>query len=170
MTPTTFFAPGTHGATFSPCRLWRYSLWRRWSDCAPDHMVAFIGLNPSTADETKDDPTVRRCINYAKTWGFGGMVMLNAFAYRATDPNEMKRQTDPVGPENDACLIEASTLFAQMVACWGTHGVWLGRQDHVAELLKGRHLFHLGLTKGGSPRHPLYLPKSVEPVLWKGGE
>lgn len=120
-------------------------------------MVAFIGLNPSTADETKDDPTVRRCIRYAQDWGFGGMVMLNAFAYRATDPSEMKRQPDPVGPDNDACLFEASTLFAQMVACWGAHGVWLGRQEQLAELLKGRRVFHLGLTKG------------VEPVLWKGG-
>lgn len=156
------------GAIFSRCKLYRYSLWRRWSEgCHPDHMVAFIGLNPSTADETKNDPTVRRCINFAKDWGFGGMVMLNAFAYRATDPREMKRQPDPVGPWNDVALLEISRVVARVVCCWGAHGAWYGRQSQLLDLLKDRELYHLGLTFAGCPRHPLYLASDTQPVVWE---
>lgn len=87
---------------FSPCREYRYTLYREW---APgDKVVMFIGLNPSTADEVNNDPTVRRCINYAKQWGYTGMYMTNIFAYRATDPNVMKAHPEPVGAENDHYL------------------------------------------------------------------
>lgn len=167
MTPTTFFGPGAYGATFSPCRLWRYSLWRRWSDCAPDHMVAFIGLNPSTADEVRNDPTVRRCINFAKAWGFGGMVMLNAFAYRATDPRDMKRQEDPVGPWNDVAILEIARSVPRVVCCWGAHGAWHGRHGELVRMLQFRELRHMGLTKAGRPRHPLYLANATEPNVWE---
>jgi hypothetical protein len=84
------------GADFSPCRTWRYKLSRRWSLTGP--MIAFVGLNPSTADEIDDDPTVRRCIGFARRWGFSGMYMLNVFAYRSTNPRELRTATDPVGP------------------------------------------------------------------------
>ena len=89
------------GASVSPCERYRYSLWKRWS-MAP--LVLFIGLNPSTASATTDDPTIRRCINYAKAWKHGGLLMSNAFAWRSTDPRQLYAQEDPVGPENDAAL------------------------------------------------------------------
>ena len=87
-------------AKLSECRKYRYALWRTWDETKPHVMI--IGLNPSTADETKDDPTITRCINFAKSWGYGGVCMANLFAYRATEPTVMKGSTDPVGTENDA--------------------------------------------------------------------
>lgn len=126
--------------------------------------MAFIGLNPSTADETEDDPTVRRCINFAMDWGYDGMVMLNAFAFRATDPKVMKTHPEPVGPDNDAALKHWSDRVPRVVACWGTHGAHQGREAVVRRLIP--HLSVLGLTKDGHPKHPLYLPKGLRPVLW----
>lgn len=95
-------------AKLSDCRTYRYELWRTWDESKPYAM--FIGLNPSTADETEDDPTIRRCINFAKTWGYGGLCMTNLFAYRATQPEDMKRASDPIGNKNDETLI----LLAKM--------------------------------------------------------
>ena len=92
---------------FSPCRRYRYTLWRAWDMFNPGY-VMFIGLNPSTADEVQDDPTIRRCIGYAKEWGYGAFCMTNIFAFRATDPRVMKAQADPVGPENDKWLTECA--------------------------------------------------------------
>jgi hypothetical protein len=89
-------------AVFSTCRRYRYVLRRIWDRSTPPAM--FVGLNPSTADEVKDDPTVRRCIGYAKRWGFGGLIMTNIFAFRSTDPNALVELDDPVGPRNDAWL------------------------------------------------------------------
>ena len=94
-------------------------------------MVAFIGLNPSTATEQQDDPTVRRCKNFARDWGFDGMVMLNAFAYRATDPNDMKRHDSPVGTWNDLYLQRWFRDVWHVIAAWGTHGLHLNRQAEV---------------------------------------
>src|SRR5688572_12557148 len=95
--------PGS-GARFSECGTYRYVLWRQWNEVNGD--VAFVGLNPSTADDEKDDPTIRRCIGFAKRWGYGGVVMLNLFAYRATRPDAMwaarVADADIVGPQNDA--------------------------------------------------------------------
>lgn len=149
-------------AKFSPCRTWRYALYRGW-----DYFnilrgnVAFIGLNPSTADETKDDPTVRRCVNYAKVWGYGGMLMLNIFAFRATDPKEMKASLDPIGPENEKFLRLYHELAALTVACWGTHGAYLSRGAEVVNMLD--HLACFGITKAGHPKHPLYLRADLTP-------
>src|SRR5207249_5914720 len=84
----------------SPCRQYRYVLWREWDKTNASY-VLFVGLNPSTADETEDDPTIRRCMNYAKRWGYGALCMVNLFAYRATDPDAMKAHPQPVGTEND---------------------------------------------------------------------
>lgn len=149
------------GARFSPCRVYRYSLWRTWGG---SRGVAFIGLNPSTADEVNDDPTVRRCIGYARAWGFGRLYMLNAFAYRATDPRRMKDADDPVGPENDAIIAAVANDCELTVAAWGTHGAHLDRHHQVRRLVNKLH--HLGLTKHGFPKHPLYLPANLKPVLW----
>lgn len=146
-------------ARFSPCRTYRYDLWRRWGD-GPYAM--FIGLNPSTADETQDDPTIRRCINFAKAWGFSALCMTNLFAFRATDPKDMKEYQQPVGPENNDVLQECAAGAGVIVAAWGVHGVHEDRDKEVLALLPG--LQCLGLSKEGHPRHPLYLKGDLKPV------
>ena len=151
------------GARFSECRTWRYSLWRIWSSDLP--MMAFCGLNPSTADEQKNDPTVRRCINYAKAWGYGGLYMLNAYGYRATLPADMKRATDPVGPDNNHWLAHYAKRSQLIVAAWGAH-CSPERQAEVYRLLGGT-VYCLGTTKAGNPRHPLYLRRSAKRVIWQ---
>jgi hypothetical protein len=126
-------------------------------------LAAFIGLNPSTADETNDDPTIRRCIGYAKAWGCDGLLMLNLFAFRATDPKMMQAADDPVGPENDAALRQASGAEI-VIAAWGVGGTFKGRDKVVRELVPA--LQYLRLTKDGHPAHPLYLPKNLTPQPW----
>ena len=149
------------GALFSDCRTWRYALWRRWANPEMCNMVAFIGLNPSTADESIDDPTIRRCKTFARTWGFDGMYMLNAYAFRATDPKAMKAAIDPVGPENDKWLRHFGTAANAVIACWGAH-CEPKREVAVCETL-GKFIVCLGRTKYGQPRHPLYLKADTEP-------
>jgi len=117
-------------AVFSPCRTWRYVLERVWWP-RDQHRVPFLGLNPSTADEIEDDPTVRRCLGYAKQWGFGGMIMLNIFAFRATNPRVMKAAADPVGPDNDGCLTTVANRVTLVVAAWGNDGAFRGRSREV---------------------------------------
>lgn len=124
-------------------------------------MVMFIGLNPSTADETKDDPTIRRCVGFAKRWGYEGIWMTNLFAYRATDPAVMKAVTDPVGPENNQRLQHYYSRSSLVIAAWGAHGNHIGRARQVMRMLHGMHC--LGRTKDGHPRHPLYVKGNVEP-------
>jgi len=126
----------------------------------------FIGLNPSTADENNDDPTVRRCIRYAFDWGYGGLCMANIFAFRATDPVEMKRAADPIGPENDKYLIELSEGAGIVVIAWGNHGSFHDRGNQVLKLLDD--FFYLGLTKSKQPKHPLYLRKDLKPINGSG--
>lgn len=157
---------GGTSATFSPCRRYRYSLWRTWGDMlyAGKGYAMFICLNPSTADETTDDPTVRRCIGYSRAWGYDGFMMSNIFAYRATDPADMLAQDDPIGPDNDQALTDLANGAGIVVAAWGTHGAHLGRGDQVKKMIQGLH--YLRLTKDGFPGHPLYLPKSLTPELW----
>lgn len=152
-------------AKFSPCRTWRYALHRRWND---GPILAVIGLNPSTADETHDDPTIRRIMGFAQRWGFGGIAMLNLFAFRATDPKDMRAAADPVGPGNDAALA-VETAHRTVLCCWGAHGDFKNRGNVVRTTLSGaagRELIHLGLTKAGHPKHPLYLRGDTEPVAW----
>jgi hypothetical protein len=156
------------GAVFSDCRTWRYTLYRIWDTGLPQH--AFIGLNPSTATELDDDPTIRRCMNFVKSWGGGGLIMLNAFAVRATDPRNMKAHKDPVGPENDEWMLQVSKFVdigcGSMIAAWGTHCTHLDREAKLKRLFRGK-LYHLGLTKNGHPRHPLYLRADLKPELWE---
>lgn len=153
------------GAFFSPCRTWRYVLWRVWD--SRKARCVFIGLNPSTADETEDDPTIRRCVGFARRWGFGGIVMLNIFAFRATDPRDLKKAEDPVGPQNDEILWRYHDLKGLTVACWGSHGDFMRRGKKVAKLLVGMRCF--GLTAAGHPKHPLYLRADSETVPFLGG-
>lgn len=152
------------GALFSECKKYRYSLWREWEPNAT--RVTFIGLNPSTADETVNDPTIRRCIGYAKDWGYGGINMLNLFAYRSTDPKGLTKVEDPVGALNNFYL-ESTARTGFVVAAWGTHGTLNNREEEVLLLLNNK-LHHLGLTKNGHTKHPLYLPKNIKPTKWMG--
>jgi hypothetical protein len=150
-------------ADLSTCGQYRYSLTREWSQSGG--LVLFIGLNPSTADAMKDDPTIRRCASFAEAWGYGGLLMANLFAYRATDPADMLDVLDPVGPTNDACLRRMASKARLVVAAWGTHGTHLGRDAQVRAMLPRLH--YLRLTKDGHPGHPLYLPGHLTPTLWE---
>lgn len=149
-------------AVLSPCRNYRYALSRVWDASLP--YVLFIGLNPSTADETEDDPTIRRCIGFAKSWGYGGLVMANLFAWRATEPAEMMRQDDPLGEKNDAWLVELASNAGVVVAAWGNDGSFLQRSAHIRALVTDLH--YLKLNSTGEPAHPLYLKQTLTPVLW----
>ena len=138
-------------AKLSDCRKYRFALWRIWDESKP--YALFIGLNPSTADETQDDPTITRCLNYAKSWGFGGLCMANLFAFRATKPSKLKAATDPIGKSNDWWLIELSQNAGIVVAAWGNHGSFLGRSKQVVNLLPNLHC--LKRNKSGEPAHPV---------------
>lgn len=141
-------------AVFSDCRLYRYRLERRWGEGV---LGAFLMLNPSTADEFQNDPTIRRCIGFAKREGWGGLVILNLFAFRATDPKDMERAPDPIGPDNDEYLNAASfRVNGPLVAAWGAHKSAVDRGRYVAAFLRWPMLC-LGTTADGSPRHPLYV-------------
>lgn len=127
-------------------------------------IVTFIGLNPSTADETEDDPTIRRCIGYAKRWGFQGMIMLNIFAFRATDPKEMMTASEPIGKRNNEVIRITSEDSHKVVACWGIHGAYLNRDLKVQVLLRPilDRVFCFGKTLCGQPKHPLHLKRNTE--------
>ena len=148
-------------ARFSEDRIYRYALWRQWSG-AP--YVAFIGLNPSTADEIVDDNTLRRCLGYAAAWGdVGGIVMLNLFAFRATKPRDMRRADEPVArPENDQAIKQHCRSAKLIVCCWGRHGRFKDRDCEVLGLLAGRELLCFGQNFDGTPKHPLYLSKATK--------
>lgn len=154
------------GAEFSDDRTHRYWLWRRWwMQCEPRQMAMFIGLNPSTADENVDDPTVRRCIDFAKQWGFGGMIMTNIFSIRSTDPQGI-RQAGAARLENEQSLVRLAAKAGRVVCCWGTHGAYQGQGARIRELLADVPLYHLGLSKAGHPKHPLYLKATTQPERW----
>lgn len=146
-------------ASFSRCRRYRYALWRHWDEDLPS--VMFLALNPSTADHRRDDPTIRRCIGYARDWGFGSLCVTNLFAWRATRPEDLKAAPDPVGPRNDDWLRRLSGQVELVVAGWGNHGTFMGRAAEVREKVPLLH--YLRLNSSGEPAHPLYLPKCLKP-------
>lgn len=153
-------------AVYSPCMAYRYDLVRIWDTGAP--RALFIGLNPSTATEIDNDPTVERCERRARAMGYGAFRMGNIFALRATDPKVMRAHSSPIGSETDAYLT-AAAVWANLIVCaWGAHGVHHGREGDVIALLRqiGKPLHVLGLTRAGAPRHPLYLPYSAAPQPW----
>jgi hypothetical protein len=150
------------GALFSDCRTWRYKLWRIWDATLP--YLQFICLNPSVADAYRNDRTLVRCINYAKSFSFGGVFMTNAFAFVTPDPEEMKRAADPIGPENDYWLKEVSRDAGMVIAGWGLDGMFMGRAEQVMKLIPKVH--YLKLSKDGYPCHPLYLNKDLRPQLY----
>jgi hypothetical protein len=154
------------GATFSADQLYRYLLWRIWNSGSPARLLLLLMLNPSTAGEVVNDPTVERGERRARMLGYDGLLVANIFAYRATDPAALKTATDPVGPENDLHIITAANRAALIVCAWGAHGKLRGRAGAVLGLLDGYPLHYLKLTKDGEPSHPLYLPYNLEPQLW----
>lgn len=153
-------------AVFSDCERYRYTLTRSWDDTLD--RVAFVMLNPSTADEMKNDPTVERCERRARTLGFGAFRVCNIFAWRDTDPRNMRAATDPVGLANDAAILEACDWADTIVCAWGTHGAHLDRGAACEKMMRacGKPLFHVGLTKAGHPKHPLYVAYAVQPMQW----
>jgi hypothetical protein len=146
-------------AHFSDDRNYRYALCRTWDE--KGLRVLFIGLNPSTADETTDDPTVTRCMRFAKDWGFGGLNVGNLFAFRVPEPAAMKKAADPVGPENDLWLRAMARRAALIVACWGNDGRFLSRAATVRAWLPPLH--GLDNNESGEPSHVLYLPAKLVP-------
>ncbi|RLD38696.1 MAG: hypothetical protein DRI97_13435 [Bacteroidetes bacterium] len=147
-------------ATFSECRKYRFALWRTWDESTPYALI--IGLNPSTADEVENDPTISRCINFAKEWGYGGLCMANLFAYRATKPTELLKADYPVGTDNNKWLQELAGAAGIAVAAWGNDGSHLGRSKEVVRLIPKLHYLKMNLT--GEPAHPLYLKTNLKPV------
>ena len=159
-------APST--AIYSDCERYRYSLTRIWDDSGK--RVNFVMLNPSTATEVQNDPTVERCERRARALGYGSFAVTNIFAWRDTDPRAMKAASDPIGPGNDAAILDRADWADDVIAAWGTHGAHLDRGAAVAALLQGanRPLYHLGLSQAGHPKHPLYLPYVQQPQRWNG--
>lgn len=144
-------------AVFSVCRDYRYLLERDVDPLLGGGTVAFVLLNPSTADETTDDPTLRRCIGFARRLGYAHLSVVNLFAWRTSDPLDLPRAADPVGPENDYWIELACRSADIVVAGWGVHGSWRERDREVAGMLKPLELRCLGRTRDGAPKHPLYL-------------
>lgn len=154
------------GAALSRCWRYRYLLWRIWDPALP--IWSFGMLNPSTADHLKLDPTVSRCCNRAQRGGAGGLVVCNLFAWRDTDPRNMKLAQEPVGAMNDQAIRIAVEHSAVNVAAWGAHGTHRGREHAVRQMLAGHSvpLHALAFTSAGHPRHPLYLEAGVQPQPW----
>ena len=159
----------TSSARFSPCRLYRYELRRTWDARLP--VLAFCLVNPSTATAEADDPTIRLLCSWARLLGYGGIVVVNLFAWRSTDPAEMKRSAEPIGPENDAAIVAVARESGMVVCAWGANGTHLDRGPAVAAALRaaGVQLYRLPipLTKSGQPCHPLYKPVRGALVPWE---
>lgn len=156
------------GAVISQCGNYRYVLTRDMNLLSPEKpAVLFIMLNPSTADADTDDPTIRRCITFAKQWGYSGLTVANLYAYRATHPGKLLETPDPVGPLNDFHLREQLRTHHDTVLAWGNHA----RLNRISEFFKiarqvGVSLWCLGVTQEGHPRHPLYVKSTQALIRW----
>ncbi len=157
-------------AVYSDCERYRYLLTRVWQPGGGQAL--FVMLNPSTATEVQNDPTVERCERRARALGYGAFRVVNIFAWRATDPRDMRKVADPVGPDNDAAIAGSVDWADAIVCAWGTHGAHLGRGAAVERLLRatGKDLLVLGVTREGHPQHPLYIGYDRQPRLWVAGE
>lgn len=153
-------------AVYSDCEAYRYSLTRRWEPNGA--IVNFVMLNPSVADAEKNDPTVERCERRARQLGYAAFVVTNIFAWRDTDPHAMRKARHPVGPMNDKVLTETGQQADDVIAAWGAHGEHRDRGPEVEKLFRnlGVNLLHLGLSKHGHPRHPLYISYKIQPSPW----
>jgi len=146
-------------ASLSRCKTYRYSLTREWGSGGT---VVVVGLNPSTADASIDDPTVRRCIRFAGAWGFGRLVIINLFAFRSTDPSRLYHVDDPIGPMNDRCIRREIGEADLVLVAWGNRGKILDRDKAVLAWLPNPHC--IGVTDQGHPRHPLYVRSDATPT------
>ncbi len=148
----------TSGAIISDCKKFRYQLWRIWDTSKP--LVMFIMLNPSTANADVDDPTIRKCIAYAKQWGFGGIYVGNLFAYRTAFPKELKLANYPMGEDNEAHLINMMLRCDKFICAWG-------HKQGIPKLITNifPKLHYLELAINGTPKHPLYLKKDLKPKV-----
>ncbi len=157
-----------HGdALISDDERYRYLLTREWSEGSG--FLGFVMLNPSTADAREDDPTIRRCIGFAKTWSYRGIMVANLFAFRATKPEELVKADDPVGVANDKFLQTVLDRCNLTIAAWGAHPFAAERGREVRKRFNGR-LHCLGMTKAGFPKHPLYLLKTTLPIPYRDGD
>lgn len=152
-------------ATYSSCERYRYRLTIEWEPGM--ELAAVIGLNPSTATEREDDNTVRRVKNWARQNGYGGFHMLNAYAFRSTDPKRLWKTESPVGRFNDEWIVDLATSADVVVCCWGGN-IKLPREEQILELLKNVNPQCFSTTKAGRPGHPLYLPSPLTAVDWRG--
>ena len=144
---------------------YRYLLWREWN--TQGKTVSFIMLNPSRADAETNDPTITRCINFAQSWGYGRLEVVNLFAYRTPDPSLLKQAIEPIGRDNHSFILESVEKSSRVILAWGNHGTWQQQDLFILELLKNyNHLYCFGTTKKGCPRHPLYLRSSIKPQRW----
>jgi len=139
---------------------YRYVLSRIWDESKSKVMI--IGLNPSTADASYDDPTIRKCIKYAKSWGYGGIYMLNLFAFRASKPKIMFSVDEPIGVENNQYLMDYSLKCDKVVCAWGSDGNYKNRSSEIKSKLSNLH--YLARNKSGEPSHPLYLKPELTPI------
>ena len=159
---------GAASATFDSTRTSRFRLTRAWK---PDGgRINFLMLNPSTADAFELDPTVRRCVGFARRWGFGSLEVTNIFAFRATDPTVLVAQAEPIGVGNDQAILDAARTADRVVAAWGVRGAHRDRGTEVAALLaySGVRPLALRVTKDGHPAHPLYIAGATVPCEWVG--
>ena len=164
-------------AIISDCGRYRYRLTRQCG-LTTGGCVNFIMLNPSTADAKEDDPTIRRCMSFALRWGFRELVVTNLFAYRATDPREMKKAADPVGPENMQYVQEAADYAVHgweaygikglVICAWGNHGSYMDQDKTVLGWIGHLNPMALRVSQSGQPAHPLYLPKKLNPQPYEG--
>ena len=161
-------------AVISTCGLYRYSLMRHWpktDDALCDkQLLLWVMLNPSTADSTTDDKTIRRCIGYSKAWGYCGLLVANLYAFRATSPLEMFDAKDPVGPENNRWIDLLPKQAEHIVAAWGGAGNSYHRERVLRRLMDFGTVYCLGTTVDGSPKHPLYLPKNLTPKIYRSAK
>ncbi|HVT78430.1 MAG TPA: DUF1643 domain-containing protein [Acidimicrobiales bacterium] len=155
-------------ATYSPCKTWRYTLRRtpaqpRLVD-APKRVICWVMLNPSTATEHEDDPTVRRTQTFARAWGYDEVIVCNLFALRSTDPAALYTHPDPVGPDNDDAIASVLADAELAIAAWGVHGELNRRADEFLARHASVRWHCLGTTKHGHPRHPLYVRGDTTPL------
>lgn len=154
-------------ATLSPCNTYRYWLERSWADYGGD-FLNFVMLNPSTADGMVDDPTIRKCVGFARRWGYIGVHVVNLFALRSTDPRALRLHADPVGPENDVFIEAGASSGPLTIVAWGNHGTLHGRDRAVLAMMAGKcQVKALGINANGTPEHPLLVPYSRVPVEYK---
>ncbi|BAU10450.1 hypothetical protein LEP3755_09340 [Leptolyngbya sp. NIES-3755] len=152
-----------NGAIFDSSGSYRYALWRSWNDLP---RVGFVMLNPNQADAELNDPTIRRCIGFAKAWGFGGLEVVNLFAYRAKTPQLLKQAAEPIGKDNDRYLFTLSGRVDLIILAWGNWGGFGGRHREVLPFFQTENIYTLGMTKLGHPKHPLYLRQDSDRIRW----